>query len=129
MDAPCILRRFRHRDSADAREHLHVRIRPINRERRADRDIKRRVSGGLSILGVRCVAAPIVDTAGQLRGALSVAGPAYRLSLARLELPGPELTEAARRVGSQLAVSRTDTGSEEVEPVSDGWAFHGAYPV
>ncbi len=26
-------------------------------------------------------------------------------------------------------MSRTDTGGEEVEPVSDGWAFHGAYPV
>ncbi|WP_434106028.1 IclR family transcriptional regulator domain-containing protein [Paraburkholderia caffeinilytica] len=81
------------------------------------------------VLGVRCVAAPIVDTAGEVRGALSVAGPAYRLSLTRLELLGPELADAARRVGSQLTVSRYQSGVEEVEPVSDGWAFHGAFPV
>src|SRR5471032_1284507 len=81
------------------------------------------------VLGVRCVAAPIVYSAGQVRGALSVAGPAYRLSLARLELLGPELAEAARRVGSQLAVSKHQPGAEEVEPVSEAWAFHGAFPV
>ena len=81
------------------------------------------------VLGVRCVAAPIVDSAGQVRGALSVAGPAYRLSLARLELLGPELAEAARRVGSQLAVNKHQPGAEEVEPVSEAWAFHGAFPV
>ncbi|MGU7770457.1 IclR family transcriptional regulator domain-containing protein [Burkholderia sp. MR1-5-21] len=81
------------------------------------------------VLGVRCVAAPIVDGAGRVRGALSVAGPAYRLSLARLELLGPELAEAARRVGMQLDVARPATEQEEVTPVGDGWAFHGAHPV
>lgn len=81
------------------------------------------------VLGVRCVAAPVVDSAGRVRGALSVAGPAYRLSLSRLELLGPELAEAARRVGSQLAVSKHQPGAEEVEPVSEAWAFHGAFPV
>lgn len=80
------------------------------------------------VLGVRCVAAPIVDAAGQVRGALSVAGPAYRLSRARLELLGPELAEAARRVGAQLSVRRHDTVEETVTPVSDNWAFHGAFP-
>ena len=81
------------------------------------------------VIGVRCVAAPIVDAAGKVRGALSVAGPAYRLTRARLELLGPELAEAARRVGSQLAISRQISGEEQIEPVSEQWAFHGAFPV
>ncbi|MEC5406218.1 IclR family transcriptional regulator C-terminal domain-containing protein [Paraburkholderia sp. MPAMCS5] len=78
--------------------------------------------------GVRCVAAPIIDPAGKVRGALSVAGPAYRLSLVRLELLGPELAEAGRRVGSQLAGNRTRIDSNGIEPVSENWAFHGAFP-
>lgn len=81
------------------------------------------------VIGIRCVAAPIVDAAGNVRGALSVAGPAYRLTRARLELLGPEVAEAARRVGSQLAISRQVSGTEEIEPVSGQWAFHGAHPV
>ncbi|MEX3957532.1 IclR family transcriptional regulator C-terminal domain-containing protein [Trinickia sp. EG282A] len=80
------------------------------------------------VTGVRCVAAPILDPAGKVRGALSVAGPAYRLSVARLELLGPELAEAGRRVGSQLAGNRTRIESDGIEPVSENWAFHGAYP-
>lgn len=49
-------------------------------------------------LGIRCVAAPIIDKQGHVRGALSVAGPAYRLTLERLTLLGPELADAARQV-------------------------------
>ncbi|WP_321896598.1 MULTISPECIES: IclR family transcriptional regulator domain-containing protein [Burkholderia] len=78
--------------------------------------------------GVRCVAAPIIDPAGKVRGALSVAGPAFRLSLARLELLGPELADAGRRVGSQLAGNRTRIDSNDIEPVCETWAFHGAFP-
>ncbi|WP_322021623.1 MULTISPECIES: IclR family transcriptional regulator domain-containing protein [unclassified Burkholderia] len=78
--------------------------------------------------GVRCVAAPIVDPAGKVRGALSVAGPAYRLSLSRLELLGPELADAGRRVGSQLASNRTRIDCNSIEPVCENWAFHGAFP-
>lgn len=40
------------------------------------------------VAGVRCVGAPIVDGEGRLRGAISVAGPAFRLTRERLELPG-----------------------------------------
>ncbi|SAK56313.1 IclR family transcriptional regulator [Caballeronia hypogeia] len=80
------------------------------------------------VLGVRCVAAPIVDPLGRVRGALSVAGPAYRLTMARLELLGPELADAARRVGAQLTATQVARDSDEVAPVSDGWAFHGAFP-
>ncbi|MEK6421265.1 MAG: IclR family transcriptional regulator C-terminal domain-containing protein [Burkholderia gladioli] len=81
------------------------------------------------VLGVRCVAAPIVDNEGVVRGALSVAGPAYRMSLARLELLGPELAEAARRVGMQLRPEGRGAESDEVAPLSTAWAFHGAHPV
>jgi IclR family transcriptional regulator, acetate operon repressor len=81
------------------------------------------------VLGVRCVAAPVVDKDGRVRGALSVAGPAYRMSLARLELLGPELAEAARRVGAQLQSAERVADSDEVAAVSTSWAFHGAFPV
>lgn len=81
------------------------------------------------VLGVRCVAAPVVDNNGRVRGALSVAGPAYRMSLARLELLGPELAEAARRVGAQLQSVERAAENDEVAAVSTSWAFHGAFPL
>lgn len=79
-------------------------------------------------LGVRCVAAPIIDKQGQVRGALSVAGPAYRLTLERLTLLGPELAEAARRVGEQLRTEHLPQSANEVGVVAGPWAFHGAFP-
>ncbi|CAN7332038.1 IclR family transcriptional regulator domain-containing protein [Variovorax sp. LjRoot178] len=84
------------------------------------------------VLGVRCVGAPVVDAAGQVRGAISVAGPAYRLTRARLELLGPEVADAARRVGAQLQLAGTDpTPSTEaaVTALPGHWAFHGAHPL
>lgn len=80
------------------------------------------------VLGVRCVGAPIVDAAGQVRGALSVAGPAFRLTLERLALIGPEVAEAARRVGAQLAPAETRVPDAAVCPVPGQWAFEGAFP-
>src|SRR5260370_41941131 len=41
------------------------------------------------VLGVRCVAAPIVDSAGQVRRPPTIARPAYRVSLAPRVLLGP----------------------------------------
>lgn len=84
------------------------------------------------VLGVRCVGAPVVDSSGAVRGAISVAGPAWRLTRARLELLGPEVAEAARRIGAQLhPASPVGTGTLEadVQAVPGPWAFHGAYPV
>lgn len=80
------------------------------------------------VMGVRCVAAAIRDNAGKVRGALSVAGPAYRLTLQRLELLGPELNDAARRVGAQLSESGVRLGDSDVEMVDCPWAFNGAFP-
>lgn len=81
------------------------------------------------VMGVRCVAAAIRDNAGKIRGALSVAGPAYRLTMARLELLGPELREAARRVEAQLSESRVRLGDSDVEIIDCPWAFNGAFPL
>jgi IclR family acetate operon transcriptional repressor len=84
------------------------------------------------VLGVRCVGAPIVDGAGQVRGAISVAGPAYRLTRARLELLGPEVAEAGRRVGAQLPhidIKATAGNESSVAALPGAWAFHGAHPV
>lgn len=53
------------------------------------------------VLGVRCVGAPIVDSAGKVRGAISVAGPAFRMTMERVQGLGPEVADAARRIGAQ----------------------------
>ncbi|OWT66184.1 IclR family transcriptional regulator domain-containing protein [Candidimonas nitroreducens] len=79
--------------------------------------------------GVRCAGAAIVDAQGAVRGALSVAGPAYRLTRERLELLGPEIAQAARRVGAQLAPMRALQEDAVVRAVSKPWAFHGAFPA
>lgn len=84
------------------------------------------------VLGVRCVGAAVVDAAGQVRGAISVAGPAWRLTRARLELLGPEVAEAARRVGAQMQALRdkpAESGEAAVQVVPGPWAFHGAHPL
>jgi sugar lactone lactonase YvrE len=80
------------------------------------------------VLGVRCVGAPIVDGQQRVRGAISVAGPAYRLTVSRLELLGPEVEQAARRIGQQLAGSGTLTGDGASTLIDGQWAFEGAFP-
>lgn len=80
------------------------------------------------VLGVRCVGAPIVDPQGQVRGAISVAGPAWRVTRERAELLGPEVAEAARRIGSQLRHAAPATPDPALRPVPGPWAFHGACP-
>jgi IclR family acetate operon transcriptional repressor len=79
-------------------------------------------------LGIRCVAAPVVDASGHVRGALSIAGPAYRLDRERLELIGPEVAASAQRVGSQLAVRHNPSNPDVLQPLSDRWAFLGGLP-
>lgn len=79
-------------------------------------------------LGIRCVGAPIIDPAGNVRGALSVAGPAYRLTRARLDLLGPEVADAARRVGAQLSVHTQRNIDSPAVAIDAPWAFHGAFP-
>ncbi len=80
------------------------------------------------VLGVRCVGAPIVDSSGAVRGAISVAGPAWRITRERAELLGPEVAEAARRVGAQLRGSTAKADDQQVQALDGPWAFHGAFP-
>lgn len=78
--------------------------------------------------GVRCCGAAIVDAAGQVRGAVSVAGPAFRLTMERIEWLGPEVAEAARRIGAQLSAAHAPRESGEAAVVPGDWAFEGAAP-
>jgi DNA-binding IclR family transcriptional regulator/sugar lactone lactonase YvrE len=77
------------------------------------------------VTGVRCVGAAVIDPTGKVRGAISVAGPAWRLTRERLELLGPEVAEAARRIGAQLPAAEP-TGLA-MQPLPGHWAFFGAF--
>lgn len=53
-------------------------------------------------IGARCVAAPVFDAVGACAGAVSVSGPAARLTLENLDEIGRELVQATNRIGSDL---------------------------
>jgi DNA-binding IclR family transcriptional regulator/sugar lactone lactonase YvrE len=79
--------------------------------------------------GVRCVGAPVLDPQGRVAGAISIAGPAWRMTRERLELLGPEVAAAARRIGAQLRPPTSpvaDGGTVAV--VAGPQAFRGALP-
>jgi DNA-binding IclR family transcriptional regulator len=80
------------------------------------------------VAGVRCVGAPIIDPEGQVRGAISIAGPVYRMTRVRAERLGPEVAEAARRIGAQLGASEPRAVAEPSLPVTGVPANHGAFP-
>ncbi len=52
--------------------------------------------------GVRCVGAPIFDHTGRVFAAISISGPAYRLSIARLNALSSLVIEAARVISGTL---------------------------
>jgi DNA-binding IclR family transcriptional regulator len=52
--------------------------------------------------GIRCVGAPVFDHRGDVIASVSVAGPAYRLPLARLVAWGPRVAEAAAAISAAL---------------------------
>lgn len=54
------------------------------------------------VAGIRCVGAPVIDSGGKVLGAVSIAGPAWRLSLERVHMLGPELASVGRLIGSQV---------------------------
>ena len=112
-----------------------VTARSITDRRRLAAELRLTATRGWSIddeeivPGVRCCGAPIVDAEGQVRGAISVAGPAFRLTMERLALIGPEVAEAARRIGAQLSATQPlRAASSEVEVLPGDWAFDGAHP-
>ena len=106
----------------------------ITDRRRLNAELKITAARGYAIddeeivLGVRCVGAPIVDASGVVRGAISVAGPAYRLTRARVELLGPEVAQAARRIGAQLETVKPAADETAAAAIAGPWAFHGAHP-
>ena len=107
--------------------------RTITDKRRLQAELKITVARGWSVddeeivLGVRCVGAPVVDASGKVRGAISVAGPAYRMTMERVQGLGPEVAEAARRVGEQLSVNSPAQASAEPRVVKGPWAFRGEF--
>jgi IclR family transcriptional regulator, acetate operon repressor len=109
--------------------------RTITDRRRLHAELRLTATRGWSIddeeimTGVRCCGAPIVDPQGQVRGAISIAGPAFRLSMERVALLGPEVAEAARRIGAQLSGTAPQRSEGEVRLVDGEWAFEGAHPV
>jgi DNA-binding IclR family transcriptional regulator/sugar lactone lactonase YvrE len=108
--------------------------RSITDRRRLQAELKLTATRGYSIddeemiLGVRCVGAPIIDGEGRVRGAISVAGPAFRLTRQRIDLLGPEIQQAARRIGQQLDATRPHPSDHEAEIIDGERAFHGAHP-
>lgn len=107
--------------------------RTITDRRRLQAELKLTAVRGWSVddeeivLGVRCVGAPVVDAAGKVRGAISVAGPAYRMTMERVQGLGPEVAEAARRVGEQLSVNAPAPASAVPRVVQGAWAFRGEF--
>lgn len=55
--------------------------------------------------GVRCVGAPIVDHVGSVRYSISIAGPAYRLSIDQLNAFAPDLLAGAAHISHLLGAS------------------------
>ncbi|MBX3604045.1 MAG: SMP-30/gluconolactonase/LRE family protein [Piscinibacter sp.] len=113
-----------------------VTPRSITERRRLQAELRLTATRGWSIddeeivPGVRCCGAAIVDAQGAVRGAISVAGPAFRLTMERLGLIGPEVAEAARRIGAQLAAAQGGPhAAGEARAVPGGWAFDGAWPA
>src|SRR6185436_8386025 len=108
--------------------------RTITDRRRLQAELKLTATRGWSIddeeivPGVRCCGAPIIDPLGQVRGAISIAGPSFRLSMERLSLLGPEVAEAARRIGAQLGDASAPRPEGEVRAIAGEWAFEGAHP-
>jgi DNA-binding IclR family transcriptional regulator len=111
-----------------------VTPRSITDRRRLQAELRLTAQRGWSIddeeiaPGVRCCGAAIVDAQGQVRGSISVAGPAFRLTHERVELIGPEVVEAARRIGAQLSATQAALPEGEVRVVPGEWAFDGAFP-
>jgi IclR family transcriptional regulator, acetate operon repressor len=107
----------------------------ITDRRRLATELKLTSARGWSIddeevaIGVRCVGAAVVDTQGTMRGAISIAGPAFRMSRERIEALGVEVAEAARRIGAQLSPELEANQHRDVQVIEGDWAFRGEFPV
>jgi IclR family transcriptional regulator, acetate operon repressor len=81
--------------------------------------------------GTRCAGAAVLDDRGRPIAAISVAGPAYRITLERAEQLGQELADAARRIASQFRplVASSARGDAQAASEFDSSAFFGGDPV
>ena len=77
---------------------------------------------------MRCFGAPVLDAQGRVAGAVSIAGPAWRMTRERLELLGPEVAAAGRRIGAQLRPLPVPAAGAPAVPVAGPPAFRGAAP-
>jgi len=68
-------------------------------------------------LGVRCVGAPIFDYSGEVVGAISVSGPAHRLSREMLLKLGPLVRETALKVSRRLGYPVSERQAHDVVEV------------
>jgi len=59
--------------------------------------------------GIRCVGAPIFDHRRQVVGAISISGPATRMTLERVRRLGPEVRQAAERMSRALGWTQIAT--------------------
>lgn len=110
-------------------EHTLTDRRRLNAQLRATRERGWAIDNEENVLGVRCVGAAVRDPYGTVRGAISVAGPAYRLPLARIELLGPELAEAARRIGARLERTEPSGQGADVGVTLAAPSLYGAFPT
>ncbi len=70
------------------------------------------------VVGVRSVAAPILDARNRPIAAMSISGPAYRLDLEKIHILGRDLIEACRRVSGNVGESAVtiSTGPKPLGP-------------
>ena len=116
-------------DDAELERHL-----PATLERRAantitDRDalrehLRRTRERGYSLddveneEGIRCTGAPVFDHTGRVQGAISVAGPATRMTVERLHELGPQVRAQADLVSARLG--HRSAGRPEATPPAAG---------
>jgi sugar lactone lactonase YvrE/DNA-binding IclR family transcriptional regulator len=86
--------------------------------------------------GVRAVAAPVVDHANRAVAAISILGPAFRLSVEQLHEIGAELVKSSQRLSANAAFAQPtrpprqpQRRSVEAVPVVRAKAFLGENPV
>lgn len=61
--------------------------------------------------GLRCIAAPVFDHTGRADYAVSVSGPATRMSAARMETIHPVVRQTCRRLSERLGFARAAAGA------------------
>lgn len=86
-------------------ESLHAELARVRRQGHAVDDVENEE-------GVRCVAAPAFDHHGRVTAALSIAGPATRMTRERLRTLTPELTKAAQTLSHRLGHGRMPSREE-----------------